>query len=104
MTTKIGTGPYMAPYDIIVVSFSLFSEIVLGEFYDEKIDVFSFGIILFVLISEVNKIYDCMNPEMRVARVSEQCSTILFVFRIHSIVPSFQKTLFSFLITNPLSK
>lgn len=73
MTTKIGTGAFMAP------------EIVLGEFYDEKVDVYSFGIILFVLIAEENKIYDCMNAEMRVARV---CAILALSLHLESTFSS----------------
>lgn len=39
------------------------------EFYDEKVDIFSFSIIMFALIAETNKIYETgFNVEIRVSR------------------------------------
>lgn len=57
MTQQVGTFVYMSP------------EVVLGEFYDEKTDVFSFGILMFELIVETLKPYgDQSNVQFKVAR------------------------------------
>lgn len=44
-TKNIGTGFYMAP------------ELVLQEFYDEKVDVFSFSIVMFEMLVETDAPY-----------------------------------------------
>lgn len=57
MTKFVGTGSYMAP------------EIVLKELYDEKCDVFSFGIMMFELYCEqMNPYGNKINIEAKVAK------------------------------------
>lgn len=70
MTKCIGTSHFMAP------------ELVLNEFYDGKVDVFSYAIIMFEVLVETLKPYgdNDMNIETKVARVclSLYCSHLYF--------------------------
>ena len=70
MTSRIGTSIYMAP------------EIVNNEFYDEKCDVFSFGIIMFEVFTRNFKPYGANTAQIEIKVAQNPLFRFVFFFQI----------------------